>query len=94
MKDPVITEARRMLVQYLKDQAAEKGISTYRLAELTGMDRPNIQRIFSGKYSPTMDTFMILARALDCYIFIIDKNADGDTAEMMRQRWRRSADIQ
>jgi len=94
MKDPVIIEARRMLCQYLKDQAAEKGISTYKLAEMTGFDQPNIHRILSGKYPPTLDTFMVLARALDCYIFIIDKNADDDTAEQMRMRWRRAGDQQ
>jgi transcriptional regulator with XRE-family HTH domain len=48
MKNPVTIEARKMLVQYLKDLSKEKGITTYRLAELTGMDQPNIQRIFSG----------------------------------------------
>lgn len=94
MKDPVIVEARKMLVEYLKQQAHDKGLSTYKLAELTGMDQPNIHRIFSGKYSPTMDTFMLLARALNCYIFIIDKNADESTAELMNQRWRRSGDVQ
>ena len=94
MKDLVIIEARRMLCQYLKDQAKEKNISTYKLAELTGFDQPNIHRILSGKYPPTLDTFMIIARALECYIFIIDKNADDDTADMMRKRWRRAGDVQ
>lgn len=94
IKDPLIIEARRMLCQYLKDQAVGKGISTYKLAELTGFDQPNIHRILSGKYSPTLDTFMVIARALDCYIFIFDKNADDDTVEMMRNRWRRSCDRQ
>ena len=92
MKDPVIIEARLMLCQYLKDQAAEKGVSTYKLAELTGFDQPNIHRILSGKYPPTLDTFLAIAKALDCYIFIIDKNADEETAELMRNRWRRAGD--
>lgn len=94
MKDPVIIEARRMLCQYLKDQAVEKGISTYKLAELTGFDQPNIHRILSGKYPPTLDTFMVIARALECYIFIIDKNADDNMAGIMRMRWRRASDQQ
>lgn len=94
MKDPVIIEARKMLVQYLRDQAIEKGISMYRLAEITGMDRANIHRIFSGKYPPTLDTFMLLARSLDCYVFIIDKNADDNLVTMMHDRWRRPADNQ
>lgn len=94
MKDPVITEARKMLVKYLHDEVIQKGISIDQLSEKTGMDPSNITRIFSGKYSPSIDIFLILCRALDCYIFVIDKNADDDLVEMMKNRWRRNFDEQ
>lgn len=90
MKDPVIIEARRLLMQYLKDIAHEKGLSTYKIAEMTGITQANVHRILNGKYPPTLDTFLILCQKMDCYLFIADKNADDDMVQQMKQRWRRS----
>jgi|APFre7841882654_1041346.scaffolds.fasta_scaffold609987_1 transcriptional regulator with XRE-family HTH domain len=94
MKDPKIIEARKMLCRYLGDLAKENGITTYEIARLTGFEQPNVHRMLSGKYSPTLDGFIKLCDAMKCYIFIIDKDAEGDLVNMMKKRWRRPADEQ
>jgi transcriptional regulator with XRE-family HTH domain len=41
-----------------------KDLTTYELAKRSGIHRPNISRIESGKHVPTLDTLMRLAQAL------------------------------
>jgi len=82
-------EARKMLCHYLGDVARQKGLSTYKIAEITGFKQQNVHRMLSGKYAPTLDNFIKLADAIDVYFFIIDKNSDDDLAELMKNRWRR-----
>jgi len=43
----------------------KKGITQQQIAELTGMQRTNIVRIESGRYSPTIEVLVKLAAALD-----------------------------
>jgi DNA-binding phage protein len=93
MKDPKITAARQMLCRYLGEVAKEKGMSTYKIAEITGFNQPNVHRMLTGKYSPSIDNFMILADAIGCYFFIIDKEEDNELAEMMRKRWQRNSQV-
>lgn len=88
MKEQRIIEARLMLCRYLGNVAREKGISTYKIAEITGFRQQNVHRMLSGKYPPTLDNFIILADAIGCYFFIIDKDdQDSDLVEMMKKRW-------
>lgn len=56
--------ARKMLIEYLRQYAAYKGVSQTQIASLTGLHRSNVARIFSGRYSPEMDTFLKIAGAL------------------------------
>lgn len=93
MKDPKITTARKMLCQYLGEVAKEKGMSTYKIAELTGFNQPNVHRMLTGKYSPSIDNFMILANAIGCYFFIIDKEENSELADMMKKRWKRNSQV-
>jgi DNA-binding phage protein len=89
MKSEKIIEARKMLCRYLAELARERGISTYKIAEITGFNQPNVHRMLSGKYPPSLDNFLILADAIGSYIFIIDKDhPDSDLVTMMKQRWK------
>jgi len=80
-------EARIMQLQYLAKLAKEKGITQDMIAEKTGFTRNNVSRMLSGRYSPSLDNFMRLCEAINCYLFIIDKNADDDLVTMMKERW-------
>lgn len=92
MKDEKVIEARKMLCAYLGQVAREKGMSTYKIAEITGFKQPNVHRMLSGRYAPSLDHFIMLCDAINTYIFIIDKNADDDFTQLMRDRWRRPGD--
>jgi transcriptional regulator with XRE-family HTH domain len=92
MNNQKIIEARKILMEYLRNQAKEKGISTYRIAELTGYKQPNVHRMLSGEHPITLDNFITLCDVLNSYVFVIDKEADDDLAETMRNRYRRPGD--
>lgn len=79
--------ARLMLCRYLHKLAKEKGITQEVIAQRTGFSSNNVNRMLQGRYSPTLDNFIRLAEAIDCYFFVIDKNAEEDTTELMRNRW-------
>jgi transcriptional regulator with XRE-family HTH domain len=87
-----IETARKMLLDYLRAQMEEKGITHAALAKITGFRESNISRMLSAKYPPTLDNFLILCEAVNCYLFIIDKEAGDDTAKLMRERWKRKGD--
>jgi len=84
---PKIEMARKMLLDYLKQQIEEKGYTQEYLANKTGFTQSNISRMLSAKYPPTLDNLIALADAANCYIFVIDKDSDDDLCEMMRNRW-------
>jgi|LakMenEpi03Aug12_release.lakeMendotaPanAssembly.Ray.scaffolds.fasta_scaffold3284093_1 transcriptional regulator with XRE-family HTH domain len=79
--------ARKMLLDYLKEQIALKGITQDQLSQITGFTQSNISRMLSSKYSPSLDNFLKLCEAANVYVFIIDKEANEDTAQLMRERW-------
>jgi transcriptional regulator with XRE-family HTH domain len=87
MNQEKIQEARIMLCHYLASLAKEKGLTTYKIAEITGFKQPNVHRMLSGRYAPSLDNFIKLCDAIQTYVFIIDKNADDDLAVLMKNRW-------
>lgn len=60
------------IIARLKAIAKEKGISTYKIAEITGMKQSNISRVFSEKYNPNLKTVCEIAKALNVEIEIIE----------------------
>ncbi|NCU32526.1 MAG: XRE family transcriptional regulator [Candidatus Moranbacteria bacterium] len=80
-------EARMILLQYLRQVAAEKKITHAHIAEKTGFSRNNVSRMLMGRYSPSLENFIKLAEVIDVYIFIIDKQEDNDLVNIMKHRW-------
>jgi transcriptional regulator with XRE-family HTH domain len=60
----------------IKEIRQALGISTYKLEEMTGIKRQNIERIEAGKYSTGIDILSVIAEALGC-TFDILKKEDG-----------------
>lgn len=87
MKNDKIVEARKMLLNYLKEQIEAKNITQEELAEKTGFLQSGISRMLNGKFPPTLDNLLTLCEAANCYIFVIDKEADDDLCQLMRERW-------
>ena len=92
MPNDNIIYARKLLCKYLRETAKEKGLSTYKIAELTGFEQPNVFRMLSGNHNITLDNLITLCDVIDTYVFIIDKNAEDELVETMKNRWRRPAD--
>lgn len=80
-------QARKMLCEYIRETAEEKGIDYNTIATHTGFSSSNISRMLSGKYSPSLDNFIKLCDAVGLYLFIIDKDSEGELVDMMRNRW-------
>jgi len=66
-------EERIKIGNRIKELRQKRGISTYQLAELTGLKQPNIARIESGKYSTGVDILSKIAAALACDLDFIEK---------------------
>lgn len=82
-----IEAARKMILDYIREQMEAKNITQDMVSEHTGFTQSNVSRMLSAKYPPTLDNLLMLCEAVNCYIFVIDKEADDDLCEMMRNRW-------
>ena len=85
--NPKIETARKMLLDYIASQIKEKGLTQEYIAKKTGFTQSNVSRMLSAKYPPTLDNLLVLCEAANCYIFVIDKNANDELCETMRNRW-------
>lgn len=63
-------------LQYLKDRRDELGISDYRLAQLSGVDKSQISRIFAGTVTPGILQFYRICAALQLNALLVPKEAD------------------
>ena len=75
MKNDKYTESARMLVDFLKAQAKEKRITETEIARRTGLKQQNVNRLFSGKYLPSLDNFLKISDAIDFQIEVKPKAA-------------------
>ena len=48
------------------------------LAELTGLKQSNLSRMFSLKYTPTLETFLTVSKALKVNLFFEDQESKTD----------------
>ena len=64
---------REIIGNRIREIRMKKGISTYKLAEFTGLKQQNVSRIELGRYSTGIDVLGKIADALDCSIDFIEK---------------------
>ena len=69
-----IKELRVQLCKQLHEFATKKGITHEVISEKTGLQRSNVTRMLTGKYTPTLDNFLLLLEALDIFINFEAKN--------------------
>lgn len=60
-----IRQRCQRFISDLKAIRESKGLSTYKLEELTGLKAANIRRLEGGEYMPNLLTIMRLAAALE-----------------------------
>lgn len=73
-------EDEKMIRKFIEDRMAEKGITRYRLQNLTGLNRTTIARWLDGETSITMGNFLKVLGALEIRPHLIP--AEGDDTEM------------
>lgn len=52
------------MLRFLKQIAKENGLSDEEIANRSGFIKPNVNRMFSGRYMPTLDNFIKLGEAI------------------------------
>jgi transcriptional regulator with XRE-family HTH domain len=59
-----VKQKRLEIVLFLKQQMEEQGITQQQIANETGLHQSNVNRVFSGKYSPELDTLLKISQAI------------------------------
>lgn len=57
-------DARHQVARQIKDVRKEQGMTQESLAELVGTKKSNISRLESGRYNPSLDFLMKVAKGL------------------------------
>jgi len=86
------SEGRNLIAAFLKNRREELNMSCEELADKIGLTRSTVWRIEEGRYSPSIDVFLSITQALDCYFFIESKDSPTDNAAMMRDKWGKRND--
>ena len=70
-------ETRRQLIEQLISYRKSKKITQADISESTGIQRPNISRLESGKYNPTLDMIVRVADSIGLEVEITLKEKDN-----------------
>lgn len=57
-------EAGKLLLRYLQQMAKEQGLTEVEIARRSGFIQQNVNRMFLGKYMPSLDNFLRLGEAI------------------------------
>jgi DNA-binding XRE family transcriptional regulator len=58
------TYITELIAKRLREEREQQGLSQTTLADRAGIDRKTVNRIENGHYSPNLETFVLLCRAL------------------------------
>jgi len=92
MNEKLLSEARKLIADFLKNRREELGISQKELADKCGVQWGTISRIENGKFMPNLDLFLTLTHHLNCYFFLTEKEGDHPDAKWMRERWGKTGE--
>lgn len=76
MKDTSIIQSRIILCQRLAAIANSYNYTQDEIAAASGLSRGTINRIFKGKFAPTLDTFLKICQAIDANVIVEDGCSD------------------
>jgi transcriptional regulator with XRE-family HTH domain len=69
-------ENRKRIGSMIAEARIKKGLNLTQLAEMTGLDRVNINKIELGKYNVSIDILNKICLALGCQISITEEVAE------------------
>ena len=78
-------EQWKLLVLILKEISESKNISQTEIAEKSNLLQSNISRFFSLKYTPRLDTFLEVAKAVGVNFFFEDKDDKTDLTKVFEK---------
>lgn len=64
MNEQEIISKRIEILKQLEKIAIDKGMTIQEISEKSGLIESNITRIFAGKFSPTLDNFLKIKKAI------------------------------
>ena len=79
------SEHWKVLVLLLKEVAEDKNITHQQIADITGLKRSNITRFFNLNYKPRLDTFLLIANAIQVNFFFEDRESKSDLNILFEQ---------
>ena len=68
----------QLLVLILQEIAESKGITQIEIAGKTGLLQSNVSRFFSLRYTPRLDLFLEISKAIGVNFFFEDKDGTTD----------------
>lgn len=71
-------EPEKMIRKYIENRMAEKGMTRYRLQQLTGLNRTTIARWLDGETSITMGNFLKILGALEIRLYFVPEEDDDN----------------
>ena len=85
MNEKKYIQARLTLCLFLKSEAETKGITQQQIADKCGWHQQTVQRMLSGKFSPSLDNFIKLADAIGVNFFMESKDSNTDTNQLFEK---------
>jgi len=82
----ILKKARQQVGLYIADIMQQRGINKKQLADKAGVKRDAIYAILDGSKAYTIDTFLQVIQALDCYFFLSDKEGEHLNFEHMEEK--------
>lgn len=74
-EDEIMLTARKKIGEYIQSIRMGKDLTLYAVSKASGLRIEQLQGIEAGDTSYTIDTFLKVCRALDCYFIL--KNREG-----------------
>ena len=69
----------------IRQIATEKGISHAEISKRTGLHPSNVTRLFTMRYSPTLQMFLKICRAVEINLFLESKDSDSDFNQLFER---------
>lgn len=84
----VLRIAREKVGAYLRDIRNHRELSQRDLAERAGVTQGQVVNVEGGNTAYTIDTFLAITSALDCYFFLADREGKHLDAEHLVKKTR------
>ncbi len=82
----ILEKARQQVGLYIADIMKQRGMNKKQLSEKAGIGRNQLDPMLNGSKAYTIDTFLMVVQALDCYFFLADKEGEHLNFDHMEKK--------